>query len=79
MTPAEKPVKRLFHLKRVYNNPPDRITNQNMDLQSIPSESKNTMGLAWCLFKCICIILGAADAKLEKGICLLIFYPRRGN
>lgn len=32
------------------------------------------MELAWCLFKCICIILGAADAKLERGICLLIFY-----
>lgn len=65
MTPAEKPVKRLFHLNRVYNNSPDRITNQNMDLQSIPSES-NTMGLVWCLFKCISIVLGAADAKLEK-------------
>lgn len=34
VTPVEKPVKRLFHLNRVYNNPPDRITNQNMDLQS---------------------------------------------
>lgn len=80
LTPAEKPVRRLFttNLNKVYNNPPDRITDQNMYLQSILRDNKNITGLAWCLFKCACIGPGTANLRPEDSVCGLPFMTQEG-
>lgn len=58
---------------RTCNNPPERTTKQSVDWQGTLSENEDITGLAGRLCKCICVFPGAAGARLEKGVCWLIF------
>lgn len=54
-------------------------TSTNLCSWSILSEKKNIRGPASCLFKCVCIALGTANARLQKGVCCLLFWPKKGQ
>lgn len=77
---CRKACQKIIHrnLIKVYNNLPDRITTQNINLWSILSEHKNNRDWPGAFLN-VYASSGDCKCKARGGVCWFIFWPKKGQ